>query len=719
MFVEVDTTKQPVKPQLFLAKTNKTIIGKLNEAYNIKYNPRLGRINELTFSLPYELDYHGEFKRNDNVDNARNRYLIKYVNPETGYKEWFLILKPSQAMKENVDDKTIYCLSLGYELADKLIRDYEVTSYNATQVLTDALSTSVWNIDYIDAEFDIRYRSFSVTSMTVLDFVFEIAKTFGALILWNTENRTINFYNPDNIGVDRGLEFSYGRYLKSLNQEIDPDEFCTRLKLYGRDGLTIREINTTGQVYIEDFGYYLYPFERDEYGEAIKHSYYMSDALCHAILDYNEFLEAREGEFDTLLSEKEILQLLLTEKVNELFELNTEMWLILDQIDVKQANEEDVSGLIVERDTKQAEIDAKYDEIDEVNADISSIEFDLTVTSGASASGDILVKINGENISVEVESGDTASQVAEKISNKLNTLYDFISSVISNVVSVLYYTYKDEADVSLDYEDIDTTGVVVSYNNETNRGKDNQISELRNNIAIENHFTNELITERNIYIKEKDYVNEYCINPKELLELGEKRFEQVKIPPIIIKTDIINFLEIVECQHDWYKLNLGDIVKIKYDKFGINVKAKIIEMQFDYEQGSIRLVIANIEEIESDREKYLRMLNNAMSTSTTVNMSKYKWDGVDAVRSDVNTILYEAWEAAKREINAGVNQSVTVDRRGITIKDSEDPLKFVRMMHSVIGLTSDGGNTFKVAINPSGIVKDKIIYKIIKNIIKS
>ena len=71
--------------------------------------------------------------------------------------------------------------------------------------------------------------------------------------------------------------------------------------------MSIQEVNITGQNYIEDFSYYMYPFERDENRNVLKHSAYgMSDDLCHAILDYNELLISKQGEFKGYLDNKNL-----------------------------------------------------------------------------------------------------------------------------------------------------------------------------------------------------------------------------------------------------------------------------------------------------------------------------------------------------------------------------------------------------------------------------
>ncbi|ERM91918.1 hypothetical protein O163_08190 [Caldanaerobacter subterraneus subsp. yonseiensis KB-1] len=64
----IDYNKKPQRPQLFLCKPDRTIIAKLKEAYNINHKLRLGNINELTFSLPIQIDIAGKLKDNPHIN---------------------------------------------------------------------------------------------------------------------------------------------------------------------------------------------------------------------------------------------------------------------------------------------------------------------------------------------------------------------------------------------------------------------------------------------------------------------------------------------------------------------------------------------------------------------------------------------------------------------------------------------------------------------------
>ena len=615
MFYDIDLTKKPQKPQIFLCKPDisRTILSKLNESYNTEHSVKLGQINELTLNIPLYLDKNHKLEINKNINIIKNRFLLKIVLGTN--VEYYIINKITDTVDDNIDYKTINAFSLAYELKNKLLRQYKVTSYNATQVLRDILSNTIWGIGNIDVEFNVQYRSFDVTSQTVLDFVIQVAETFNAIIEWDTENRLINFIKAENVGKDLGLKISYNKYLKTMSREIDSDEVVTRLKIYGKDGLSIQTINPTGSNYLEDFSYFLNSFSRTDEGNVISHSEYMSDGLCHAILDYNLLLITNRGIYYNLLNQLNISRENLTVKEIELTNLNDQLAIILDKIDSANANNQSTTQLIIDKTNKNIEIGTKQNEVNAINSTITSIQ--------------------------------------------------------------------------------------------------NQISELQDSLSIENNFTPQQIYERNQFIIEKEWTDTNYTNAQDLYNTAVKKFEDLKNPQTVISIDIVNFLEIIEEQHNWDKLNLGDTIYIKYDNFNIDVTAKIIEIQYNYEDGNINLTIANIKDYLNNEKKLLKMLYNSVSTSSEIDMNRYKYNSAYDISNNLAQVINNIYNETTQTINGAVNETVTLDRRGLTIIDINDSNKFLRGTHGVIGITSDGGNNFKNAITSDGIIKDKIKCSII------
>lgn len=622
MFEYIHPNNLP-KLHLEIAKPNRSIIGRLPEAFNIEQNIKLGQINELSFTIPYKIEKDFTLIRNPNVDKLKSRYLVRVTF--NNQKEWFIISNLNNSFNEDGKEfLNVKLYSLGYQLKDKKIRtwagvyidgEFRKESLNAQQVLENLLSETTWGIDYIDSEFLTKYRSFDFNNTTVLDAIFEVARTFNAIIQWNTENKTISLLKQDNVGINKGFRISYGKYLKSLSKEEKSDEMITRLHVYGKDGLSIHRVNPLGTDYIEDFSYFMQGFKRDENKNTISSSEYMSDELCHALLDYQEFVATKEGEFQSLLTQKENLESQKTTKENELSALKMELKQIQDTIDVKQTSGQDASAELQQEQKKLKQIASKSDEI----------------------------------------------------------------SVLKNQIANI----------------------------------DIKIERLKNSLSIENHFTPKQIIELNDYIIEETWEDQNYYDDVELYNDAKKVFEDLRKPKTIIDIDIVNLFKLIEAKNDWDKVRIGDKFYIHYEKFGIDMESQIIEMNINHDNNSISVTIANTVDIERDEEKLSKILYDSISVKSTVDMSKYKWDQVNSVKTSVDEILEGKWNPAINGINAGVNNTVTVDRRGITITSSDDPNKFVRMTNGVIGFTNDGGNTFKLALDATGVYAEHLVGQIV------
>ena len=730
MSFEIDYSKIGQKPDLYVCRPNLTIIGKLSDAFNIKLNLKLSQINELSFSLNYYKDINHKNVVNPNYNLLKHRYLIKFVLND--YVEYFLINLPEDSDSEDSTIKNISCFSLAYKLSDELINGYKTTvSVNATTVLTDILSDTAWSVGFVHNDFNIMFRQFEITGKSALDAIYDIANTFGALVVYDTLNYTVNFYKLETYGLDRGLTFKYGKYLKSINNTINPDSFCTQFYCYGKDNISIAGVNTTGMPFLQNFTYFLYPFTKSEDGSVLIHSDYMSDSLASSILQYNNLLSTKEGDFNDLLTQKIALQETLDTSETDFTDLKTEMYVILDALDIAQSNNQDTTSLITDRNNKQIELDNKYKEI-------NSILFDITITNSCNTSGNINLTIDDKVIDIPLLLGDTINTVAIKITNYINSKYynydnkfplipTFKCSVVNGVISIIYFTTKDKADFNITFTDTDSTGVTCTIGTKTNNGLENQISNINNQmddltdlLSMSENFTSEQILElKRSFIIKKEVRNEYISDAQELLKWGKLEFAKIYQPPTIIEIDIVDLFSCIDigCQHDRNKLQLSEIVNVKYDKFNVNVKAKINEIEYDFENSDIKVVISDVKEINKDKDKYLQLLNKTINAGIAVEANKDSWNGVDNIKSDVNDILNNKWDSSLREILAGVNESVEINGRGITITNPNDVQKAIRLMHGVIGITTNGWNSLDVAIDGTGVYARKLIGQIVASTI--
>jgi len=604
-----------MNPKLYLSKPNKEIVSTLQTAYNISIHPKLGSVSELTFSIPVQTEIHHEFVKNPDFELLRPFYLVKYVCGDT--IEWFLLDKPSNKADDSTLDRNIHCYSLPFELSFRLLNSYESIAHNAEVVLTEILADTSWSINYIDSSFVNSYRTITADNQSKLDILNQTAIAFNAVIVYNTENRTISLYKSDDplVMYNMGLMCSYGNLLKGIETNLDITNFSTRFRPIGLNGITIQGVNPLSSEYLENYSYFMEGFLQDENGNVLSSSPYMSDDLCKAIIAYNTLVTTHNGEYSTFLSNLTTAQTLLTTKNNELADLQTTMNEITDTLDSLQGTTEDTTAILAQMHTQQALLDAKNAEIVVVNNSITSINGQITV--------------------------------------------------------------------------------------------------LLNLLSVENNFTPEQILERSQYFYDYTWTNENIWDENDLYTEAVIEFQKRLTPPILVTIDSVNFLEVLTEQANWKKLKLGTIINVYYELLDVNIQAQIIEYTLNHGDGSLSLLVANVKEILNDDQKFVKDMYKSISTSNVVQINKDKWSTIDNIRLQLSDFLANAFSTYKQEIIAGTNESVLVNRRGITVFDPSSPNLMLRINHGNLLISKDGGETVSLAINGNGVFAETIVGKLL------
>lgn len=610
MYIDIDINKRFIEPKLQLCKPNlsKEPIGNLTFAHGIRNKIGIGNISELSFRLPIYVDQRHRHKKTPHIDKVKERYFIKLT--KGSYEEYYVITKINDVMEDDSEYREVECYGLGYSLSDKRIRSFSTTSLNLSSTITPLLKGTGWSLGSVDARFDVRFRSFEITG-TVLDAIIQVAETFGAVIVWDTHNKSISFKDLEDIGAKRGFKIKYGKLLKTLNRESNAGEMCTRLVGYGQDGVTINRVNPTGSNYIQSFDYFMYPFQVDENNNVIQSSDYMSDELCLAIKDYEKKIEDHRAVFENYLSQLDLKTEELLDLENDLYDLQNDLAIINDELSTANAVGDPVSELIIRKNNKLNQINQKNNEINNVKSEITSIQ--------------------------------------------------------------------------------------------------NNINELRNLLAEENNFTSEQLEELSQFVIVEEYSNSHIIDPKQLYDVMTEEFDKIRAPKLVVNIDIENLFSIVSEQKNWDRLNLGDVVEVEHERLGINVEARIMEIEFDYDDNNINLTIANVKDILDDQERFIRDMYKTVSSSASLLDNLKKWNDTSEKTSEVYETIHSTWDATKRNIIASNNETVEIGRQGIRVHDLSDPDKMVIVQHGQIALSGDGGNTWKTAITSDGVVAERLM----------
>ena len=102
----------------------------------------------------------------------------------------------------------------------------------------------------------------------------------------------------------------------------------------------------------------------------------------------------------------------------------------------------------------------------------------------------------------------------------------------------------------------------------------------------------------------------------------------------------------LEEQYNWDKLQLGDIIRVKYDKFNLEESVRVVELDYDFENEAVNLVITNVKDFvfTDEIDSLAKLLHRNVNMVKAVDVSKVRWDGVDTVRRTLEDILSNPWE---------------------------------------------------------------------------
>ena len=99
--------------------------------------------------------------------------------------------------------------------------------------------------------------SFDIESENLYTFlVQDVAKYFNCICVFDIRSLKINFYHPDNLGKDTGINISFRNLKQSHDISVDEDSIFTRYYVNGDDELGITYVNF-GLNYIEDLHHFM------------------------------------------------------------------------------------------------------------------------------------------------------------------------------------------------------------------------------------------------------------------------------------------------------------------------------------------------------------------------------------------------------------------------------------------------------------------------------
>jgi phage minor structural protein len=686
---QIDLSRELPDIKVYICKPDESMVGVLkNTTKPVTKNP-LKTTSELTFNVPYQIEKGHQKIDNPIIPLIRSGYLLKTIYDDS-IIHWFKI---KRLTKEDDSEELfqVYAQSREIELDQKKLIDYSATSYTCTEVLTEILNGSSWNVGTIDFSLDTIRRDFSA-SKSVLDFILnDLVATYKAVAVFNTSDRTISLYPEDSIGGNKGLRVRDGQYLKSITEESNEEQLVTRLTCLGSEGISIERVNPTGKTYIDNFTNYIYPYEEDGSGNVIASSYYMSNSLAGALVDYNALVDSKSPTEQTAQSGTNSTTLILPNhglsvgsyivnrtrgrEVRSVLSVPDSNTLtvaeVLNQTEsdlIEKYNSSTFGYLLFQRDDINTDISTKTDELDALKLEKSQILDQLAIQSAAQTidsyvgtltNGTVtrtlsgldttykmaaLVKIstttntsatlNGSGVSFTADTWTTIGRFTGSSSyNIAITTTESSVSIQTLIVKITDTEYASATDSELiesysadnKQSQIDSKQTEIDSLNTDLTNKNNEITTMSTSLSLEGNLTTQQLDELNSYIHEDIYKNDNLIDEYDVFNAGVEELNKRNAPQLLYKVNIVDFEQSITEQKNFGKLVLGDTITVYHERLGIDVQAKILEIERDFENVTVNLTIGNSIKILSDREKFFIEHYRSVHTTSQVNSNSHKW----------------------------------------------------------------------------------------------
>lgn len=711
----VDTYKfeDRPKPKLWLLKPNGQRIERIAGVSKLQGTFKYTNLNQITFQIsPTMFDgiQHQQVK-NTVFDKIRNKYIIelKYNN----FRDYFVIddLKEVSDDSENIQ---VVADSLGSELNGKPMSEIEMLGSTIEEMYEKVFENyaPLWKLEFVDSKVKEVKRELTAQQGTVMSASEQINTLFDTITIFDNINRKISVYHKDSVGINRGLRVRENSYLKSFEDSMVSKDIITRLIPIGSNGLTIHSANPAGSDYIEDFSFFIKPFKRDANRNVLEHSDYMSDELCHALLDYDEFYNSKKEEIDEF-----------TKRYSEILKQHSE-----EDFKLKSLN------AIVERQEDRIELLKPKSEY--IDLGVKTKNFNITVAKSSYyilmlKNEGTLVNIKFDGKTHQLKSGewtyikiDTADfEDATKVDEKLQYKIEMLSAT-TRVHAVITRSSKD------DYDEEDTKKIEEKYNYlKYSQLRDEQqalVSSIERRmkqfeeekadlVASMNpklFLSEELYKEREQFVYGAIWQEENHTDAKELYDDAEKQLKKKNNVTRSLNVGIVNFIQSLEHKEDWDKLNVGDKIVFSNKFFNKKLKAYITEMQIGFDENSINLTLSDVFDYKDDMQRVSELIANTSSTSNQVNMQKEQIKDSQGKITKMTELIEGEWDANKKRVLAG-NETVDIGSHGVKVISNEDPNEFVIMVGGVIAMTKDGGETFKTGVTPEGVNAEMLIGKMI------
>lgn len=703
--------------EMILCKADGTEITVLKEVYNIKLNLYLHDIDELEFDMPYYVEEQYMQTQNYNWENTEDYLLIKLNN------EAMFVINNISENGEDIKTKHVHAYSKEYLLSFRKLSSLLGTRQlyrDNTETTTSKIKYSIDGITWIDytSPFNVEdgknilIRRYDHFDMLLGEYTWNNKDPFAQIEGLDLTFKTIDVFN-NIIEVSIRIVSETGEgILNLLEQE-------TSWKI-GYIDIDVREDRSLGQQHRK---YRTFEINNVAWSEILYKTIpelfeciIRIDSLNQIINIYHKDKFSQNKGF--YISKENYLKSIKKDLKND--DLITRLRVYgkngLGISSVNPTGEEFIDNFSYYRNSKYMDYELlqaldSYDRLKEEKTPIfyNYLQELKTLRDNKTILENQLIDLQMQKKQKE-DSRDIAIQHATHHID-YDTTIDNITVDFSDIHSADLSTYNAEIaqiQILIDSKNSEITNVESQINTVLLN-----IETLKNQLDRKNNFTEKQLKILDTFVKEEVWENKNYDNAIDLFDAGEKALSKLSKPSIEFSMDIVDFLNIVECQHDWDKLNIGDIINIYYDDFDLYVEAKIIKISHSIDSNEIDITISNNNELNSDAKYISDLIKNSTQASSTIDMFKHQWDLSGKNTDMISTIINSGLDATKNRITSARNQNIIIDERGITLKDLFDDKEQLRLVNNVLAMTQDNWNTVSLCASPQGLIAEQLYGKII------
>ena len=714
------------RPILILKRPDRTPIGVLGYAADVKFEPNYNELSVLSFRLPATVDG----KPTPFYDDVVGLMIVELK--DIGQ---FVISAPETSggkrnQVKNVSAKSIEC-EFGRKklsLPESTYKFFDTTNPDGTVLGMIMEQMPAWRIGSVSANIANKYRTFSVSNENLYNFMKGTAQeAFNCIFEFDTMNLTVSVRDADEEPKQKQVYISRDNLAKDIKITEETDDIVTRLDVSGADGVDIRDVNPTGTNRIINLDYFMnrgfFPDElRDKYEawtalvEGNKLTFY-NYAVQYSLKTSEETAERAKladlrGEYTSLENIQAVIIQGIASKIRTQADLDTanrNLAAKQQEINAKQA---EINNIAAEKDailgymraitsacafeqyfTAEERtmmspylIDNEVSESSFVASDVQSysdgegnqitskrIEFSGgTITSAQTAAGATLYSISDGNLSVDgIMSGRNISAVVEQRPNG--------KIVLSAYSGNGEYNGSNYPSACLS---VSGTGSVSSGS------------------TLVCTVTGSMFFSLNATDYEKKTV------AWDLYEYGEALLRKMSQPSYSFSVDSANFIALEDFLLFKNELELGQRIYIEASEGRILQPICTGAKVYWFERPRLELLFTDTYTATDSQSKLVDIFETSVSMGKTLDSGKFTyeaWTGSGA-STELKNFIDSALDTSKNAIMSSTDQAVSWDGAGLRLRQYSDASKTayaqeqIWMSNNSIMMTDDGWATAKMAI---------------------